>query len=311
MGKHPSTTKIMRKSIFLFLRNIHLFSSSPALLAVPYSAAVLLFPPLVSSSSSSSAAVFPALRNRLDALSPPLARVLAVALVSSLFAFPLAISSLLLAKTRAVGVLKDEDGRSLPLPVLVAAQLCGSSLRWGVDAACLCALFVGSDLMDDLGFSSRGMRIPIAGVGAVLYSILMSNACIVSNLSAIVCMCSEGGVLRSILGACRVGIGGGAAIRLAMPMNVGLAGVEALFRYRVVRGYGERGGTADCSLVVEGMFIAYLYSLLLVLDTVVGFVLLKSFREGEEEEDGRLYGGVKMYGNLLLVMDEDFRPYKS
>lgn len=70
------------------------------------------------------------------------------------------------------------------------------------------------------------------------------------------------------------------ALSLAVPMNMALAAIEALFQYRIVGAY-DRAAAAppSWSLVLEALLVAYLYSMVVVLDTVVGYVLLKKCRE--------------------------------
>lgn len=120
-----------------------------------------------------------------------------------------------------------------------------------------------------------------------------------------------GGYL-AILKAC-VLIGGrtSTALFLALPVNLALAGVEALFQYRVVRGY-HLAEKPNSSLALEGLFIAYLYSILLVLDTIVSCMFFKSCKMGcliehddrysysieIGEEDGMDFGNEDFKGNL-------------
>lgn len=69
------------------------------------------------------------------------------------------------------------------------------------------------------------------------------------------------------------------ALSLALPVNFVLAAIEALFQYRVVRVF-RVNGKLGCSMITEGVFIAYLYSILLVLDTVVSCMFFKSCKAG-------------------------------
>lgn len=64
------------------------------------------------------------------------------------------------------------------------------------------------------------------------------------------------------------------ALSLALPINMALAGIEALFQFRVVKAYSDSG--MNSSMVLEGLFIAYLYSILIIIDAIAGCVFFKS-----------------------------------
>lgn len=69
------------------------------------------------------------------------------------------------------------------------------------------------------------------------------------------------------------------ALLVALPFNMGMAAIEALFQYRVVRGYHLRE-RLGASMVLEGMFVAYLYSVFVVLDAIVNTMFFKSCLAG-------------------------------
>lgn len=95
------------------------------------------------------------------------------------------------------------------------------------------------------------------------------------------------------------------ALSLALPANLVLAGIEALFQYRIVRAY-RLGGMARPSMAFEGMFIAYLYSISVVLDTVISCMFYKSCKIGSwiEQEDG-----VSDYSYQIDMAEEDKEGY--
>lgn len=72
------------------------------------------------------------------------------------------------------------------------------------------------------------------------------------------------------------------ALFLALPVNVALAGIEALFHFRIVRAYHQVGGGKGRPffMALEGIFIAYLYSVFLVLDTIVSCMFYKTCKVG-------------------------------
>lgn len=93
----------------------------------------------------------------------------------------------------------------------------------------------------------------------------------------------------AILKACVLMRGRAAtALALAIPVNMALAAVEALFQYRMVRAFYS---TATSSTALEGIFIAYLYSIIVVIDTIVSCEFFKSCERGFriDEEGGYAY----------------------
>lgn len=68
------------------------------------------------------------------------------------------------------------------------------------------------------------------------------------------------------------------AITVALPASLGMAAVEALFQYRVARPH-IRFGSFSVSAASESFLIAYMYSLLIILDTIVSCVLYRSIKE--------------------------------
>lgn len=76
--------------------------------------------------------------------------------------------------------------------------------------------------------------------------------------------------------------------------------VEGLFGYRVVRADHiiERSGL---SLAMEGMLIAYLYSLLIVLDTIASCLFFKNSKEDLLTD----YAAGVYYFQIKIVKKED------
>ena len=65
------------------------------------------------------------------------------------------------------------------------------------------------------------------------------------------------------------------AITLALPASLGMAAIEALFQYRIARPY-LRLGRFSVPTAGEAFLIAYIYSLLIVLDTIISCMLYRS-----------------------------------
>ncbi|KAL0416325.1 UNVERIFIED_CONTAM: hypothetical protein Slati_3464400 [Sesamum latifolium] len=284
-------SRIMRKSIFTFLQNFQFFTSAPSLLAVPFAVSALLSQPVVSSSS-----LFPLVHGRLRSVFlaagfPPSSELFAIlnlklsqTVLSFLIVLPFTLSFLLLAKASVVRALEHPKTPQrhaffswiMIFNPLFITQLCNSLFILSVNATCFCLLVISFNLFDVLGLSSHGPLLLLSATGAIIYSIILANAYIICNLALLVSGVERRGGFNSILKACVLIRGRtGTALSLAVPINMSLAAVEALFQYRVVRGY-RRATAPDSSIVLEAMLIAYLYAILLVLDTILGFAFLKS-----------------------------------
>ncbi|PKI77968.1 hypothetical protein CRG98_001588 [Punica granatum] len=125
-------------------------------------------------------------------------------------------------------------------------------------------------------FDSPSLQLFFPAFGPILYSIILAHALIVCNFALVLSGTEKFGGFEAILKACvliRDSIP--VALSLAIPMNLGWAAVEALFQYRVVRAYRVTKAPSF-AVALEGLFIAYLYSILIVLDTIVSCIFFKS-----------------------------------
>ena len=104
---------------------------------------------------------------------------------------------------------------------------------------------------------------------------------------------NSGGFLP-ILRACLLVRGKEAtALSLALPTSILMAAVEALFHFRVLKPYREMEALTP-SIVGEGLTIAYIYSLIVVLDITATCMFYKSCKMasfGSEMEMGCSCGG--------------------
>lgn len=136
-----------------------------------------------------------------------------------------------------------------------------------------------------------------------MYSVVIANALIICNLALILSgMESSGGVI-SLLKACvmlrgRTSI----ALGLSLPVNVALAGIEALFHFRVIKNYYNSGMNRPTStMVLEGLFIGYLYSILITLDTIIGCVFFKSCKINYDQNIVDQEKGLIIEDDVVLV----------
>lgn len=282
------TRKTLRKSVHIFLQNFHFFTTIPALIAFPFSISILLSQFLLPFSS-----LLPYIQNRLFALSyaagfPSYSQFfillnlkLSQTITSSIIIFPFTLFFLLISKSLAIQFLKNcQKTSSTSLfstysPILIT-QLYNFFLIVAANSTCFSLLFISFNLLKDFGFSSPNSVLLLSSVGAVLYSIILANTIIISNLALISSGVEQNGGYLAILKACVLIRGRTAtALALAIPANFGLAVVESLFQYRVMRAYYDTK-SFNISMALEGIFIAYLYCIIIVVDTIIGYVFFKS-----------------------------------
>ncbi|CAK7322809.1 unnamed protein product [Dovyalis caffra] len=294
-------SKIMRKSIFTFLQNYQYFTSTPALLAFPFSASVLLANLLLLSSSSSS--LLPVVYNRLNSLfhaagliHPPSSELfnlvtlkLSQTISFHILTLPFTLTFFLITKASVIQALKTNHQKP-PSPnffcifsifnPLLLTHVCNSLLILSANSTAFCLLFFTFNLFhDNIGF---GLHLFLSAAGAVAYSIILAHAIIICNLALVLSGMERIGGYLAILKACVVIRGrASTALSLTVAVNIALAGVEALFQYRIGRAYHHHKGESETPssnllIISEGMLIVYLYSILVVLDTIVSCIFFKS-----------------------------------
>ncbi|KAK6928163.1 hypothetical protein RJ641_006754 [Dillenia turbinata] len=301
-------TKIIRRSIHYFLQNYHYFTTTPVLLMLPYSASILLLQSLSPSSSLLVSIIYPCMEDHLLRIgfSPTLPSVsLLNHLISQtsfifLFSLPLTLCTIIVAKACVIQAIQQPQ-QSLPPPFfsflslykpLCFTHLCNSLLITVVNITTLSLMF---NLVQVLGFSTSKPFFPL--VAKTIFYSFLANTLIVCNLALV-----EAGTedkcfaFRAIQKAWLIKKGRDLIILLlVLPFNLGFFAIEALFRYRVMRVY-HRITKASSLVALEGIFIAYLYSLLLVLDTIATCFFFKSCKSGvpnSQEMEGADLGDVE------------------
>lgn len=287
-----STRMILRRSIHTFLQNYHYFTSTSALLALPFSVSILLSQALVPASSSLALTVHSRLQALFDAAGfPPSSEFFALlnfklsqTLSSSFLALPFALSFLLLAKSSVIRSLAGTKP-SVPSSLssfltiykpLLATYVCNSIVILSANSTAFFLLFFAFNCVDGAQPGSSSYTLLLSAAGAVLYSIILAHALVICNLALVLSGMERTGGFVAILKACALIRGStSTALSLAVPVNLALAGTEALFQFRVMRAYGMKNGPI-LPMAVEGWFIAYLYSILIVVDTVLTCIFFKS-----------------------------------
>ncbi|XP_018460505.1 uncharacterized protein LOC108854623 [Raphanus sativus] len=282
-------SKIMRRSIHTFLKHYDRATTAASLL-LPFSAALLLSQPFFSSYSSSlhgrlnmlfRGAGFSSSLDFFNILSLKLSQTLS----SSLFTLPFSLTFLLLSKAYIIKLLSNSHGDSSVYYFrLLRTYICNSFFLLSANASALALFFLSFNILESFGFSSRNFYTLFSLSSAIIYSIILANAFVISNLALVSSTSSSSGGYTTILKACLLIQGRtSTALALALPTNLGLAGIEALFQYRVVSSY-HKGDRDITSIALEGTFIAYLYALFLVLDTIVNFLFYQSCVKNDEDQ---------------------------
>ncbi|PON96338.1 Transmembrane protein [Trema orientale] len=279
--------KFVRNSIFTFLKHYQYFTTTPALLMLPFSALVLLPRPLFSSyeipisllhdgrfSPSSSSSKFTLFLNQKFSQS----------FFFSVFILPFTLSSLLMAKASIIQALNHHKPSPPPPPFPSCLTLYNPLLKTHIYNVILiifihtAAIFLHF-LTPFSSFRAFGFFQTISQtVGRLVFYALLTNVTVVCNFALVVAgmeNCNGYAAIYKARTLLRKGRNSMALLLLALLTNLGLASLKALFCFRLVRPNHlvERLGL---SRALEGILIAYLYSLVIVLDTIACCLLLRS-----------------------------------
>ncbi|CAJ1975322.1 unnamed protein product [Sphenostylis stenocarpa] len=289
--------KILRRSIYSFLQNYHYFTSTVAFLALPFSASILLSQALVPASSSLLPQIHSHLRSLFDAAGFPSSSKLFTILnlkvsqtiTSSIFTLPFTLTFLLIAKASIIQALNQHKPTLIPsftsiilnYRPLLLTYFYNSFFILSANASCFCLLFLAFTFAEGFGYSTPSSTHLMSAAAAILFSVILANALVICNMALTLSSMEKHGGYMAILKACVMLRGKTSmALFLALPANVGLAAIEALFQFRVVRAYHNGGMPSWPFMVLEGIFIAYLYSLFIIIDTIVSCMFYKWCKVG-------------------------------
>jgi hypothetical protein len=309
-----TTTRVMRAAVSAFFAGYHRFTSVAALLALPFSAAVLASEAMAPSSGALRA-VAARLRSVFAAAGfppSPFFALLEAKLSQTVFTFaatlPFALTFLLLAKACVAAMLRlrDDDASESPpprrrrvavaalppcaavaraYPAVVATHLLNAFLMLSANAAVFSLLLLAFGAADLLGLTSHVWTLALSAAGAIVYSLVVGVATVVCNL-AIVVAATEPGCAghAAVLRAC-VAIRGrvSTALALALPTNLGMAAAEALFGLRVVA-QRRRDGRLAPGVAGEAFSIAYIHAICVVLEIIVTCMFYRSCKRSEADE---------------------------
>lgn len=298
--------RVMRAAVAAFFQGYHCFSSVAAILAFPFSAAVLASEALAPSSALLRG-VSSRLRSMFHAAGfPPSAffALLNAKLSQTVFTFaatlPFTLTFLLLAKACVAGMLRpgqQERPRRRPLaslpplatvagayPALVATHLFNSFVMLSANAAVFSLLFLAFGAADLLGLTSHEATLALSAAGAIAYSVAIGIATVVCNLAVVVAAMERCAGHAAVLRACVVIRGRvPTALALALPTNLSIAAAEALFQLRVVS-QRRRAGKLAPGVAGEAFSIAYIHALCVVLEIIVSCMFYRSCKRSEADE---------------------------
>ncbi|PPR98838.1 hypothetical protein GOBAR_AA21841 [Gossypium barbadense] len=268
------TSNILRTSIYTFFQSYQHLTTMAAILAFPYSSYLLLSQLFIPSSH-----VLPSIHSQLKAISQAMGFPL-----SSQYLFTLLISKLSQTISSSIFVLPFTFSFFLitkSYPLLIT-YVCNFICLISANSTAFSLLFFAFNLFEGFGFSSSSQWILFVLVsGFLLYSFIVANAFIICNLALVSSAMEEHSGFLAILKACILLRGRTlTGLTLAVVVNLALAAIEALFHYRVVRAYHGAGGLTGFPMALEGILIAYLYSVFVVVDTIVSFMFFKSCKTG-------------------------------
>ncbi|MED6183726.1 hypothetical protein PIB30_040360 [Stylosanthes scabra] len=318
------SSKILRRSVHCFLQNYHYFTSTVVFLVLPFSVSLLLSQALVPSPSSLLPQVYNRLKDLFDAAGFPPSELFTIlnlkvsqTITSSIFTLPFTFTFLLIAKASIIIALNQHKRTLLPpsfgsmfslYKPLLQTYICNCFLILSANASSFCLLFLAFSCVEGLGYSSPSFLLFLSTSGAILFSVILANALVICNMAlALSGMEGHGGCLAILKACVMIREKTSMALFLALPGNVALAAVEALFQFRIVRAY-HTAEKARPYLALEGIFIAYLYSIFVIIDTIVSCMFYKSFKTGSsvDQECKHLFTEFQEEDNYGYIKNNNF-----
>ncbi|CAL9086606.1 unnamed protein product [Musa acuminata var. zebrina] len=286
--------RIMRRSINAFFHDYHCFTSIAVLLVFPASASLLLSQAPIPYSTTVLETISSRLRSLFQAARFPVTSTffsllnvkLAQTGFSFVFTLPFVLTFLLLAKASIIhnvcgGPRRKRAPPRLSSPLrlyrsILPTHLFNSCLVLSANASVFAFLSVVSNAVDLLGLSTSNSMLVLSAAGAVLYSIAVANTTVICSLAIVVSVTDNCRGYIPVLKACMLIRGRvKTALSLALSANLGVAAIEALFQYRVVRQY-DLSGKLDSSLLWEALYISYVHALLVALEVIMNCMFFES-----------------------------------
>ncbi|XP_048128435.1 uncharacterized protein LOC125312848 [Rhodamnia argentea] len=254
--------RIIRRSIHCFLKNIDSFNT-PILILLPYSASLLL-----------SRSLFPATKTTSLSLPQSLFRAIS--------SFALALTFLAMAKSLVIQALTDRRDPSFPSSLslykrLVKLQFLHTSLALAADAIASVPH----------GFFSRSQGTLLALTSRTVSCAIAANLSAVCHVALAIAGIENCSAPEAIRRACSQRCREPAALLIALPHYLCFAAVEALCRFRYQSVMEDRSAKRPyLAMASEGVVIAWMYSAVVVLDTIACGLYVKSCESNSRTDEG-------------------------
>ena len=280
--------KIIRKSIHTFLQHYQYFTTFSTFIILPFSLSLLISQALIPRWSNtlhmprtSPDTSFSPSNDLFSLVSLKLCQTIS----SSIITLPFSLSFLLLAKSSIIHFLTQNQKPSsfidLYNPIL-STHLCNTFILFATNATCFSLVFLTFNFLEGFHLNSPKWVLLFSIISAIFYSIILANALIICNLALISSGIERKGGFLSILKAWVLIKGKtSTALALAVPINLGLAAIEALFHLRIVANSHKPKfhSNAIWLVALEGVLIAYIYAMILVLDVIMSCIFYQSCKE--------------------------------
>ncbi|KAJ3697088.1 hypothetical protein LUZ61_000793 [Rhynchospora tenuis] len=299
-----SGTKILRRSLHAFFNNYQSFASTATFMLFPFSLSLLL---------SQSLPFLPqhafhlAVSSRLRSIFAsagfpsnwPFFSLLNSKLCQSTFSFiltlPFSLSSLLLCKAFIISTithLPSHKNQCTIYKSLLYTHFFNSFVVLFSNAAVFSLLFLFFNTFGALNLTSSHVIFALSALGVIIYSIILANTSVACNVAYVVAAVENRGGYMAIIKSLILLRGGTAtAVAVSLPASIGTAAIEALFQFRVARPFKISGNLQSAGLC-EGLLIAYLYSMVVVVDTIVTCMVYQSFKKSCDYSDFEFYGEI-------------------
>ncbi|XP_078178678.1 uncharacterized protein LOC144572872 [Carex rostrata] len=300
------TRDVMRSSINAFFKGYQAFTTIAAIFIFPASLSVLLSESLTSSSASVIAALSTRIHYLFKAAGFPeidFFALLNLKLSQTIFSFsvslPLTLTFLLLAKSCVIQIFRDSPrygkhvvphfSKFLPIyPSLLSTHIFNTFLFLSSNVTAFSLLFLVFNGADLFGLKSNISVLLLSAFGAIVYSVFVATTTVICNLAIIISGMENCNGYISILKACILTRGRIAtALALALPTSLGMAIMEALFQFRIMRQYRVSGNFSP-AVMWEAFSITYIHSILMVIEIIASCMFYKrcillDCSNGEEE----------------------------
>ncbi|KAJ3675573.1 hypothetical protein LUZ60_004615 [Juncus effusus] len=299
-----SGIKILRRSLHAFFKNYHLFTSIASLILLPFSLTLLLSQSLLFIPKSPlNSAIFS--RFQLIFASAgfpsksPFFALLNSKLSQSIFSFfvtlPFALTSLLISKAYIIKIIIRPPSNPTEIQLyksLLHTHIFNSLAILSSNAAFFSLFFLFFNTFGALSLTSNHIVFTLSALGVIFYSIFLAKTYVVCNIASVITGSEKLSGYMAIIKSIMILKGRTAtAIAVSLPASLCTASIEALFQFRVMKPF-KNDGKLSFGGLSEAILIGYMYSIVVVIDTIVTCMVYKSHKGSFACFDLRYYGDI-------------------